>query len=91
MGYTWRLRLGEKLEFIDWDPLLNQEVLCREDKKVKSRLRLGKKFIDWNPFLNQEVLQSLDPKVRAQIINKLLVEEEIDLFKESGGLLYPSW
>ena len=31
-----RQRLGEKLEFIDWDPLLNQEVLYREDKKVKS-------------------------------------------------------
>jgi len=31
-----RTRLGEKLEFIDWDPLLNQEVLYREDKKVKS-------------------------------------------------------
>ena len=51
---------------------------------MKSRLRLGKKFIDWDPFLNQEVLQSLDPKMRAQIINKLLVEEKIDLFKENG-------
>ena len=45
LGYTWRLRLGEKLEFIDWDPLLNQEVLCREDKKVKSRLKLGKSLL----------------------------------------------
>ena len=33
-------------------------------------------------------LPSVDPKMRAQIINKLLVEEKIDLFKESEGLLY---
>ena len=79
MGNTWQLRLGEKLEFIDWDLFLNQEVLYR--------LRLGEKLA----FLNQEVQPSVDPKVRAQIINKLLVEEKIDLFKESGGLLYPNW
>ena len=28
-------------------------------------------------------MPSVDPKVRAQIINKLLVEEKIDLFKGS--------
>ena len=31
-----RQRLGEKLEFIDWDPLIEREVLYREDKKVRS-------------------------------------------------------
>eukprot|EP00092_Neocalanus_flemingeri_P024511 GFUD01026583.1.p1 GENE.GFUD01026583.1~~GFUD01026583.1.p1 ORF type:complete len:305 (+),score=90.50 GFUD01026583.1:85-999(+) len=30
----------------------------------------------------------VDPKARAQAINKLLVEEKIDLFKSSEGLLY---
>ena len=30
----------------------------------------------------------VDPKARAQAINKLLVEEKIDLFKSSDGLLY---
>ena len=31
-----RQRLGEKLEFIDWDPLIERAVLYREDKKVRS-------------------------------------------------------
>ena len=31
-----RQRLSDKLEFIDWDPLICQEVLYREDKKVRS-------------------------------------------------------
>ena len=31
-----RQRLGDKLEFLDWDPLIEQEVLYREDKKIKS-------------------------------------------------------
>jgi len=31
-----RQRLSDKLEFIDWDPLIQQEVLYKEDKKVRS-------------------------------------------------------
>ena len=31
-----RPRLGDKLEFIEWDPLINQEVLYREERKVRS-------------------------------------------------------
>lgn len=31
-----RPRLGDKLEFIDWDPTINKEVLYREDKKIRS-------------------------------------------------------
>ena len=31
-----RQRLGEKLEFIDYDPLIQREVLYKEDKKVRS-------------------------------------------------------
>ena len=31
-----RQRLGEKLEFIDWDPLIERQVLYKEDKKVRS-------------------------------------------------------
>ena len=31
-----RQRLGEKIEFIDWDPLIQREVLYKEDKKVRS-------------------------------------------------------
>ena len=31
-----RARLGDKLEFIDWDPSINREVLYREDKKIRS-------------------------------------------------------
>jgi len=31
-----RQRLGEKLEFLDWDPLIQREVLYKEDKKVRS-------------------------------------------------------
>jgi hypothetical protein len=31
-----RQRLADKLEFIDWDPTINTEVLYREEKKVKS-------------------------------------------------------
>ena len=31
-----RQRLGEKLEFLDWDPLIQREVLYREEKKVRS-------------------------------------------------------
>jgi len=31
-----RQRLSDKLEFIDWDPLIKQEVLYKEDKKVRS-------------------------------------------------------
>jgi len=33
-------------------------------------------------------MPSVDPKARAQVINKLLVAEKIDLFKASEGLLY---
>ena len=31
-----RPRLGEKLEFIDWDPLIQRAVLYKEDKKIRS-------------------------------------------------------
>jgi len=31
-----RQRLSDKLEFIDWDPTINQEVLYKEEKKVRS-------------------------------------------------------
>ena len=31
-----RHRLADKLEFIDWDPSIKQEVLYKEDKKVRS-------------------------------------------------------
>ena len=31
-----RARLGDKLEFMDWDPMINREVLYREDKKIRS-------------------------------------------------------
>jgi len=31
-----RQRLGEKLEFLDWDPTINQVVLFKEEKKVRS-------------------------------------------------------
>jgi len=31
-----RQRLADKLEFIDWDPLIKQEVLYREEKKIRS-------------------------------------------------------
>ena len=33
-------------------------------------------------------MPSVDPKARAQVINKLLVAEQIDLFKGGEGLLY---
>jgi len=29
-------RLADKLEFMDWDPTIQQEVLYKEDKKVRS-------------------------------------------------------
>lgn len=31
-----RHRLTDKLEFIDWDPLILQEVLYKEEKKIRS-------------------------------------------------------
>lgn len=31
-----RQRLTDKLEFLDWDPLIKQAVLYKEDKKVRS-------------------------------------------------------
>jgi len=31
-----RQRLADKLEFIDWDPTINREVLYREEKKIRS-------------------------------------------------------
>ena len=31
-----RPRLGDKLEFMDWDPKINRVVLYREDKKIRS-------------------------------------------------------
>lgn len=31
-----RSRLSDKLEFIDWDPLIQKEVLYKEEKKVRS-------------------------------------------------------
>lgn len=31
-----RQRQGDKLEFMDWDPLIQQEVLYKEDKKIRS-------------------------------------------------------
>ena len=55
------------MEFIVRDPFLNQEVLYREDKKVKSKQRLGDKleFIDWDLLLNQEILYREDKKVKS--------------------------
>ncbi len=31
-----RPRLGDKAEFVSWDPLIQQEVLYKEEKKIKS-------------------------------------------------------
>lgn len=59
-----RHRLSDKLEFIDWDPSIQQEVLYREEKKVRSirdnqvsqitRLRLSNRLDNKCPSLCPE-------------------------------------
>lgn len=59
-----RQRLGDKLEFLDFDPLIKQEVLYREEKKIRSirdadvekltRLRLTNRIHNKWPSLAME-------------------------------------
>jgi len=59
-----RQRLSDKLEFLDWDPTIQQEVLYREEKKVRSirdpqialitRLRLSNRIDNKWPSLCPE-------------------------------------
>jgi len=65
-----RQRLGEKLEFIDWDPLINQEVLYREDKKVKSirdhNINRITRLVNTNKIHNKWPTLCQDPSAESQ-------------------------
>ena len=59
-----RHRLSDKLEFLDWDPSIQQEVLYKEDKKIRSirdhqiqrvtRLRVSNRIDNKCPSLSSE-------------------------------------
>ena len=63
---------------------------------VSDKVRLYSKLLStinynaysWFPQVLFANMPTVDPRARAQVINKLLVEEKIDLFKGSDGLLY---
>ena len=63
---------------------------------VSDKVRLYSKLLSiinyyaysWFPQVLFANMPTVDPRARAQVINKLLVQEKIDLFKGSDGLLY---